>query len=91
MLRRHPCQRSAPSGNINSVIRKLVKNGLDPIEAIKMATINAAKEYKFDDLGAVAPGYAADMQIVSSLDGEKPMAVFIEEGLWRKTVNTCAG
>ena len=65
------------SGNINSVIRKLVKNGLDPIEAIKMATINAAKEYKFDDLGAVAPGYAADMQIVSSLDGEKPMAVFI--------------
>ncbi len=65
------------SGNINSVIRKLVKKGVDPVEAIKMGTLNAAREYKFDDLGAIAPGYAADMQIVESLDGEKPAAVFI--------------
>lgn len=65
------------SGNINSVIRKLVKKGVNPVEAIKMGTLNAAKEYKFDDLGAIAPGYAADMQIVESLDGEKPKAVFI--------------
>ncbi len=65
------------SGNINSVIRKLVKKGADPVEAIKMGTLNAAREYKFDDLGAIAPGYAADMQIVESLDGEKPAAVFI--------------
>lgn len=65
------------SGNINSVIRKLVKKGVDPVETIKMGTLNAAREYKFDDLGAIAPGYAADMQIVESLDGEKPAAVFI--------------
>lgn len=65
------------SGNINSVVRKLVKKGINPVEAIKMGTFNAAREYGFEDLGAIAPGYAADMQLVDSLDGEKPHAVFI--------------
>lgn len=64
-------------GHINSVVRKAIELGLDPVDAIKMATFNAAREYGFNDLGAIAPGYIADMQLVDALDGNRPDAVFI--------------
>ena len=65
-------------GHINKVVRKAVQAGISGCEAIKLATFNAAREYGFDDLGAVAPGYIADMQIVDTLDGCQPAAVFVE-------------
>ena len=65
-------------GHINKVVRKAVQAGMSGCEAIKLATFNAAREYGFDDLGAVAPGYIADMQIVDTLDGCQPAAVFVE-------------
>ena len=43
-------------GHINNVVRKAVASGLDGREVVKMATLNAAREYGFDDLGAIAPG-----------------------------------
>ncbi|MDD2954890.1 MAG: adenine deaminase C-terminal domain-containing protein [Oscillospiraceae bacterium] len=66
------------TGHINAVFAKAVKWGADPIEAVKWGTINAAREYGFDDLGAIAPGYIADMQLVDELDGRCPNAVFWE-------------
>jgi len=63
-------------GHINRVVKKMIECGIDGRDAIKMATLNAAREYKFDDLGAVAPGYVADMQLVQALDGSRPVAVF---------------
>lgn len=65
-------------GHINKVVGKAVRSGLDGREVIKMATFNAARELHFDDLGAIAPGYIADMQLVPALDGSKPLAVFVE-------------
>lgn len=65
-------------GHINKVVRKAVQAGLSGCEAIKLATFNAAREYGFDDLGAVAPGYIADMQLVDTLDGCQPAAVFVD-------------
>lgn len=65
-------------GHINKVVRKAVQAGISGCEAIKLATFNAAREYGFDDLGAVAPGYIADMQIVDTLDDCQPAAVFVE-------------
>ncbi|MCC8126707.1 MAG: amidohydrolase family protein [Clostridiales bacterium] len=65
-------------GHINKVVRKAVNSGLDGREVIKMATLNAAREYQFDDLGAIAPGYIADIQLVQTLDGCRPDAVFVE-------------
>lgn len=65
-------------GHINNVVRKAVASGLDGREVVKMATLNAAREYGFDDLGAIAPGYIADMQLVDALDGSRPKAVFTE-------------
>lgn len=65
-------------GHINKVVCKAVQAGISGCEAIKLATFNAAREYGFDDLGAVAPGYIADMQIVDTMDGCQPAAVFVE-------------
>lgn len=65
-------------GHLNAVVAKAIQHGLRPVDVIKMATLNAAKEYGFDDLGAIAPGYIADMQIVEELDGRQPKAVFIK-------------
>lgn len=64
------------TGHMNRVVRKAIMCGANPIDVIRYATLNAAREYGFEDLGAIAPGYAADMQLVSALDGEKPLAVF---------------
>lgn len=55
-------------GHINYNIKKAICLGVDPIEAIKMATINPAQCYHLKRLGAVAPGYSADLLILSDLN-----------------------
>jgi len=64
-------------GHINAVVGKMIGYGISPVNAVKMATLNAAREYGFDDLGAIAPGYLADLQLVDEIDGRRPNAVFI--------------
>lgn len=64
-------------GHINAIVARLIQGGMPPVQAIRMATLNTAREYGFDDLGAIAPGYMADMQLVDRLDGGRPYAVFI--------------
>jgi adenine deaminase len=54
-------------GHIDNNIRLAIKNGVDPISAIQMATINAATCYNLKNKGAIAPGYYADMLIVDDL------------------------
>ncbi|MBQ9603899.1 MAG: adenine deaminase, partial [Firmicutes bacterium] len=54
-------------GTMRHCIRKAVKLGLDPITAIKMATINPARIYAQTNRGAVAPNYYADIVIADSL------------------------
>ncbi|MCD8025735.1 MAG: adenine deaminase [Clostridiales bacterium] len=54
-------------GHISYNVRRSVELGIDPIEAIKMATINPAKAYGLPRTGAVAPGYRADLIIMSNL------------------------
>lgn len=65
------------TGHINRVVRMAIEYGAPPIDAIRMATYNAAREYGITDLGAVAPGFTADLQIVPALDGSPATAVFI--------------
>ncbi|MCX7709737.1 MAG: adenine deaminase [Clostridia bacterium] len=54
-------------GHISYNIKKAIALGLDPIEAVCMATRNAAQCYKLKRLGAVAPGYSADLIILNDL------------------------
>lgn len=54
-------------GGVNLMIRKAVRLGLDPVTAVRMATINPARHFTLTGRGAICPGYAADMVIVDNL------------------------
>jgi len=54
-------------GHINYNVKKAVKNGINAIEAIIMATLNIAECYGLSDRGAIAPGYKADMVVLDDL------------------------
>ena len=56
---RHP--KELLEGHINSMVKDAVEGGMDPILAIQMATLNAAEYFRLDHLGAIAPGYRADI------------------------------
>jgi len=54
-------------GDIDAVVRKAIKLGLEPVRAIQLATINAASYFRLDRLGAVAPGYFANLIVLKRL------------------------
>ena len=54
-------------GHIDYSVKMAVKIGLDPIRAIKMATINTAKCYGLKHLGAISPGFQADFVVLDNL------------------------
>jgi len=57
---RHP-KELLNEGHIDSMVRQAIRWGLDPLLAIQMATLNTAEYFRLDDLGAIAPGYRADI------------------------------
>jgi len=57
---RHP-KELLEEGHINSIVKRAIQLGTDPFLAIQMATLNAAEYFRLDDLGAIAPGYRADL------------------------------
>jgi len=54
-------------GHIDNNVRLAIKGGIDPITAIQMATINAAQCYNLKGIGAIAPGYDADIIVIDDL------------------------
>ena len=65
-------------GHIDDSLRTCVKNGIDPLLALQLATINAAQCYKLDDRGAIAPGRRADLVFFEDLESFKINRVMIE-------------
>ncbi len=63
-------------GGINDVLRRLIRYGLDPLQAIRCATINNAIRLRRDDLGLVAAGRRADLVALSDLKEVKVEAVY---------------
>lgn len=63
-------------GHINSIIREAAEYGKSPVVGIRMATIQAAKHFKLDFVGAIAPGYVADIAVLDSLDSISVCAVY---------------
>jgi adenine deaminase len=59
----------ARQGHIDDRIRIAVAGGIDPIAAVQMATVNAARYYRVEEsLGSLAPGRLADVLVVEDLD-----------------------
>ncbi|MEO0098873.1 MAG: adenine deaminase [candidate division WOR-3 bacterium] len=54
-------------GHLNAILRKGVSLGIDPILLLRMATLNPATYFPLRNIGAIAPGYRADMTIVKDL------------------------
>ncbi|NJD04018.1 MAG: adenine deaminase [Ruminiclostridium sp.] len=63
-------------GHIDNNVRLAVRNGIDPVSAITMATLNTAECYGLRDRGAIAPGYLADIVILDSLEEFKIHSVY---------------
>lgn len=55
-------------GHMDSVLRKAVAHGIDPITAVQMVTLNPAEYFGLKDRGAIAPGYLADLTVVRDLE-----------------------
>ncbi|MDD4858970.1 MAG: adenine deaminase [Dehalococcoidales bacterium] len=54
-------------GDIDAVVRKAIRRGLEPVRAIQLATINPARYFGLKALGAVAPGYYANLVVFDDL------------------------
>jgi adenine deaminase len=72
---RHPID-LLEEGSIDHLVRVAIAEGVDPLTAIRMATLNTAEHYGLDDRGAVAPGRRADLMVFSDLDAPRAEMVF---------------
>jgi adenine deaminase len=57
----------ANEGHIDHAVRKAIKGGVAPIAALQIATINTARHYRLQNLGAIAPRYWADFIVFDDL------------------------
>ena len=69
---RHPADLKE---HINGMVRRAVEAGVDPIKAVQVASLNTAEYFGLNNLGAIAPGYKADMLILPDLKSFKPDVV----------------
>jgi len=65
----------AADGHINSLVRDAVALGIPPEDALVMATLNPAAYHGLDRLGAIAPGYRADILVLPDLESFVPEIV----------------
>jgi len=72
---RHP-KDLIEEGHINYIIKTAVKEGIPPVTAIRMATLNAAEYFMLRNLGAIAPGYSADLVVFDNFQKFKILKVF---------------
>jgi adenine deaminase len=72
---RHP-DTLLTEGHIDDVVRKAIAGGLDPVTAIRMATINTAEYFRLYNSGAVAPGYRADLLVLDDLPSVQVAQVY---------------
>ncbi|MBE6994808.1 MAG: adenine deaminase [Ruminococcaceae bacterium] len=70
-------------GHIDYILKRAIALGVDPIIAVKCASHHAARYFKLNNRGAVAPGFLADLLVVDDFDH------FTIEQVYRKGVLVC--
>jgi adenine deaminase len=64
---RHPHDLLA-EGHIDALIRAAIAHGLDPVTAVRIATLNPAAYFRLPRIGAIAPGKRADLVVLDDLE-----------------------
>jgi adenine deaminase len=64
-------------GSVDAMVRSAIAGGVDPVTAIRLATLNTAQHYRLSDRGAVAPGRRADLVVFSDLEAPRAEQVWI--------------
>ena len=65
-------------GHIDKIVRKAIKNGANPIHAIKMASLNPALHYNLTHMGAIGVGFRANIVILDDLETIKINSCYLD-------------
>ncbi|HEX6108395.1 MAG TPA: adenine deaminase, partial [Ktedonobacteraceae bacterium] len=65
-------------GHIDSMVRRAIELGLDPVEAVRLASYNTAQYFRLYDRGAIAPNFVADLVVLDDLKTFKVESVYKE-------------
>jgi adenine deaminase len=66
-------------GHLDHIVRRAIQEGVNPVVAVQLVTINVAEYYRMDhDLGAIAPGRCADIVFVPELSKMQPQRVMVD-------------
>ena len=72
-------------GHLDHIVRRAIEEGIDPVTAIQMVTINVAQCFQLDhELGSVTPSKCADLVLLDSLEDCRVSHVFIDGQLVAK-------
>ncbi len=63
-------------GSIDDMVRRAIAAGIDPMDAVRMATLNPAECFGLRDVGAIGPGRNADLIVFDDLRQPRPRLVF---------------
>ncbi|MEZ4531573.1 MAG: adenine deaminase [Thermomicrobiales bacterium] len=55
-------------GHVDAIVRDAIAGGMDPFRAYRLATFNPADYWRLDGIGAVAPGYEANLNILTDFE-----------------------
>ncbi|HEX8524448.1 MAG TPA: adenine deaminase [Tepidisphaeraceae bacterium] len=66
------------SGSVDEMLRRAIAFGVDPIDAFRMCTLNAAEWFNLHDRGAIAPGRVADLIVFDDLKNPTARGVYFD-------------
>src|SRR5262245_37372829 len=75
------CQDLLDEGSIDYLVRVAIDEGIDPVTAFRMASLNASEYFRLNDRGGLAPGRRADLVVFSDLDAPEIEMVFKDGAL----------
>jgi adenine deaminase len=63
-------------GHVDHILRRAVAQGLDPVRAVRMATLHTARRFRVPNVGAIVEGYRANLALVEDLQSFAVHTVF---------------